>query len=238
MRTNQDIAKIRLVLPAAMAFIFMFSIPVVGADRHIYLDASAKDGGSGAQDSPYNEFSDLNWTTITDWVNSGDSVFINLKRGEVWREKLTVGASGVPGRPVTIQAYGTGDKPIINGSHNYTAPSYRWTQSSTSNEYYLESSVGTNPGIDEPSSLWVDAIAYQRGILGSLTKNQWAWGDNDFLGYSTIYLFATSNPVVLGVKIEGSQIPQCVDISNKDYIILRDLELRQNGQKSQGSYVY
>jgi len=58
------------------------------------------------------------WKTIAK-VNSqtlspGDSVL--FKRGEVWREQLTVPSSGNAGAPITFGAYGTGEKPEINGA--------------------------------------------------------------------------------------------------------------------------
>lgn len=86
----------------------------------IFIDASAPDGGDGSLENPYNEYSDINWTSggensIEDWVSEGYPVIINLKRGEVWREMLNVGTSGAPGRRITIQPYGNGNPPVISG---------------------------------------------------------------------------------------------------------------------------
>lgn len=96
-----------------------------GADHadfpDIYIDASAGAGGVGSEADPYDEFSDINWTTggdnsVYDGVAADEDVTINLKKGETWRETLTVGASGASGHPVTIQAYGAGADSIINGA--------------------------------------------------------------------------------------------------------------------------
>jgi len=64
----------------------------------------------------------LAWKTIAK-VNAttfygGDN--IDFKRGETWRERLLVPSSGSAGLPITFGAYGTGEKPIINGSNIYT----------------------------------------------------------------------------------------------------------------------
>jgi len=77
-----------------------------------YVDYTAgNDGFSGL--TP-----DLAWKTIAK-VNAaslspGDSVL--FKRGETWREQLTVPSSGSAGSPITFGAYGTGDDPKIYGS--------------------------------------------------------------------------------------------------------------------------
>jgi hypothetical protein len=82
--------------------------------ENIYLD----NGGSGAgtEADPYGSFSEINWTTIANLVDDGIAVNINLKRGAVWSEELTIGAIGTSDSPITIQPYGTtGAEPIING---------------------------------------------------------------------------------------------------------------------------
>ena len=45
-----------------------------------------------------------------------------LKRGETWREKITVPASGAPSLPITFSAYGIGAKPVIHGGRPGDAP--------------------------------------------------------------------------------------------------------------------
>jgi hypothetical protein len=68
---------------------------------------------------------------------------------------------------------------------------YKWTASgSGTNEYYCELVAGGDPGLTRPYSCYTDnnynlATA---GTLGALAAGQWAWGDNDSLGYSTVYV--------------------------------------------------
>ncbi|MCD6496328.1 MAG: right-handed parallel beta-helix repeat-containing protein, partial [Candidatus Aenigmarchaeota archaeon] len=66
------------------------------------------------------------WRTISK-VNSmtlqpGDAVL--FRRGDTWRETLTVPSSGNSTDYITFSAYGTGDKPRILGSENFS----QWTQ--------------------------------------------------------------------------------------------------------------
>lgn len=76
-----------------------------------YVDTNGNDANSGL--SPATA-----WKTIAK-VNgrtfiAGDSIM--LKKGETWREQLTITSSGVFGNPITICAYGSGAKPILNGA--------------------------------------------------------------------------------------------------------------------------
>jgi len=85
----------------------------------IYIDGAS--GGDGSLATPYSDFASINWTTggdnsVFDAVAADKDVTINLKKGVTWREQMTVGASGSAAHPVTIQAYGEGADPIINGA--------------------------------------------------------------------------------------------------------------------------
>ena len=81
--------------------------------ENIYLDAGGS--GTGTETDPYGSFSEINWTTIAEWVEAGHAVNINLKRGAEWSEQLNIGAIGTSDSPITIQSYGNGAEPIING---------------------------------------------------------------------------------------------------------------------------
>lgn len=87
-------------------FIIIFFISIVSAQAATYY---VKNGGndalSGADDANA-------WATIAKVMTSagsGDTIY--FKRGSIWREQLTIPASGI-----TLDAYGTGDKPIISGA--------------------------------------------------------------------------------------------------------------------------
>lgn len=114
----------RLFLSLFLSLI-LFCGSANAADQNIYISSSAAAGGDGSIGTPYDAFSDINWSagganSITDWVTASDDVFINLKRGDIFSSaQLTIGmaaASGVSGHPITIQDYGTGDIPLIDTS--------------------------------------------------------------------------------------------------------------------------
>lgn len=64
--------------------------------------------------------------------SAGDS--IGLKKGNVWRETLTVPSSGSSGNPITFGAYGSGSLPRITGCD---AVSGSWTSTGLSNQGFF-----------------------------------------------------------------------------------------------------
>jgi len=68
---------------------------------------------------------------------------------------------------------------------------YKWTASgSGTNEYYCQAAAGGNPSLTEAKCGTTDGTFKldTNGTLGSLNAGEWDWGDNDALGYSTIYV--------------------------------------------------
>jgi hypothetical protein len=80
---------------------------------------------------------------------------------------------------------------------------YKWTQSpAATNEYYLELLAGGDPDFDEPLFLYENvtgAVGVRivepmvAGTVGSLAVGEWDYGDNDTLGYDTIYVRVTGS---------------------------------------------
>jgi hypothetical protein len=77
-----------------------------------------------------------------------------------------------------------------------TNPLWSWTASgSGTNEYYLRTAANGNPGfVAQPDSVYINGSAATEGTVGSLTAGQWDYGDNDTLGYSTIYVRLSAAP--------------------------------------------
>lgn len=68
---------------------------------------------------------------------------------------------------------------------------YKWTVSASgTNEYYVELAAGGDPSLTEAKSVFLDGNhnLAANGTVGSLAVSEWDWGDNDTLGYSTIYV--------------------------------------------------
>jgi len=66
---------------------------------------------------------------------------------------------------------------------------YKWTESAAAaGEFYLEAAAGGDPGIAEPDFITVDNVKWPEGTAGSLSAGSWDYGDNDSLGYNTVYI--------------------------------------------------
>jgi len=101
------------------AIIALLAMPLYATEY--YVKNGGNDAASGLDD-------DNAWETIAK-VNgesfSGDDI-IYFKRGDTWREQLTVPDSGTSGHQIAFRAYGEGAKPIINGADSLASAS--WTE--------------------------------------------------------------------------------------------------------------
>ena len=78
---------------------------------------------------------------------------------------------------------------VTNNGTNLRSATYAWTVSGSGTaEYYVRLAAGTNPSLALPRLLWINNESAAAGTLGSLAAGQWAYGDNDSLGYSTVYV--------------------------------------------------
>jgi len=83
----------------------------------------------------------------------------------------------------------------IKTSVDWPKTGYSWQLSgSGTNEYYLKVDTGY-PKATEPESLLENgsALTKNEGGVGSLAAGEWDYGDNDSLGYNTIYVRATDS---------------------------------------------
>ena len=75
-----------------------------------------------------------------------------------------------------------------------TTTEFRWIKSAGgTNEYYCELAAGGDPGLADPVALYKSGGIYAKGTVGTLAGAQtWAYGDNDTLGFSTVYVKVSS----------------------------------------------
>lgn len=88
--------------------------------------------------------------------------------------------------------YAVSGSPALGRDLSYRSSAFQWTASgSGTNEYYVEASGGGDSGIPEVDAVYEDGSAMTEGTVGSLAVGEWVWGDNDTLGYNTIYVRLT-----------------------------------------------
>jgi len=101
---------IRLSITFAL-LAFLLAGQASAATYYVSATGDGNDANSGTSPS-------TPWATLTKVNNTAFSPgdIINFKRGSTWTGRLVVDSNGVPGHPVTYQAYGTGAAPIIQRS--------------------------------------------------------------------------------------------------------------------------
>lgn len=98
---------------------------------------------------------------------------------------------------------------------------FKWTLSDNgTNEYFLEAAAGGDPGVLEPDFMTKDDINLASGTPGSLSQWGFGFGDNDTLGYSTIYYRDDDgDPDTYGVKLRSVMRPTAFgEIDNELFI--------------------
>lgn len=86
---------------------------------------------------------------------------------------------------------------IIDGSIDLNDSAYKWTRSSANSaEWYLEAAAGGDPSLVQVSCGTINGRfqedgseepQYSLGTPGSLSDRHLGWGDNDSLGFNTVY---------------------------------------------------
>lgn len=122
-------------------------------------------------------------------------------------------------------------------------PKYEWTlspaevASGRDDEFYLHKAGGGSPLISEPEDLYMNGLKMTRvANLSTIESGEWSWGDNDSLGFDTVYVELSNDgdpddqvmkadfPVTTGDPLE-------IDLSTakRDKKKIKDLTLRNIG---------
>ena len=101
-------------------FLLLLSNAGLAADYNVYCCATNPVAGDGTLASPWQKLSAIPWSVLQKTAAGGTNVHVNLQRGSTWRETLAIGGSGTPAHPITIQAYGMGARPRIDGGEVLT----------------------------------------------------------------------------------------------------------------------
>ena len=164
---------------------------------------------------------DLVYKTIAD-VNACTFVpddIIYFRKGQTWREQLTVPSSGTSGHPITFGAYGTGVNPIISGA-DLIIPGSSWANHS--------------------GNIWVATVTTQpyqvffNGTRGTLVANHdacvapldWFWESN------VLYVYGASDPDTLYTSpgIEAASRQFCIFGNIKSYLAIDGVDVcKTNG---------
>ena len=107
---------------ACLLLVLLVVGPTAGSTTYYVDSLKGDDANVGTTpESPWRSLAKVNSFKFA----PGDIVL--LRRGSLWREQLNFPSSGSPDAPIAIDAYGEGERPLINGADLVDAAS--WTQS-------------------------------------------------------------------------------------------------------------
>lgn len=181
-----------------LIFVLLMALPASATDY--FVKNGGNDASAGTSDATA-------WETLSQvdtgpCCSAGDSV--SFKRGSEWHEGVqwTVNFSGTTGSHITVKDYDTGALPIISGAER-TSAAWEWFASPAETDtYYVRVTGGGDPGIvnlttgDQPriflESDRTVARARQSAAFPISTDLQWKYGNQDTLGFNTVYLRSDS----------------------------------------------
>jgi len=196
-------------------------IPVDGSAATYYVDQTlGSDSNSGTLALPWKTISKVNAITLI----AGDT--IRFKRGELWRETLVVGYSGVSVNPITYTDYGSGALPSICGADKFIS----WT--------------------NHAGNVWKTALAYEPHLViynGTAGNPQTSLGSVDsaldfFWLTDTLYVFSSGGDPSTVYTAPGVEVPVrehaiwTNGATNVDYINLTNLNIYGVGTTAAGEW--
>lgn len=102
----------RLFAVCAIVLVFLCSSwQLAIAQTTYYVANSGNDANNGRSDgSPFQTIAKINSLSL----QPGDAIL--FRRGDTFRGTLSIRQSGTSGSPIVVDAYGSGNKPILAGS--------------------------------------------------------------------------------------------------------------------------
>lgn len=156
------------------------------------------------------------WKTIAkvnaSTFSAGDSIL--FKKGDVWRETLTVPSSGSSGSPITIGAYGTGANPIIYGSL-----AGDWTRES--DNYWYTTGVTATPTIVWKDGARITKTTTKADINTDTGLTKWYFDD----AQDRVYVYGAGATPPVGT-IEIALRSYAINAVDKSYITVDGVSLK------------
>lgn len=176
-----------------------------------YVSNAGNDGNDGKTEATA-------WKTISK-VNSqtfspGD--VISFKRGDKWREMLTVTSSGNAASYIVYTSYGTGVNPQIIGSTQATT----WSATGVANVWKSATSLTTNP-LTYGNVWFVEtdgevstgkSQTYSSTFTNLKSEYDCTWNGN------ILYIYAASDPDSRYAIVEAAERLYSVSLNSKNYI--------------------
>jgi len=199
---------------------FLFASLILSATNY-YVRNGGNDAAAGTSDgTAWLTVSRVNSFSSSPGFAAGDSIF--FKRGETISNSSLLGLiivnSGTANNPIYIGAYGTGDDPILDATRIVFTGSNvegNWTNTSGNIWTFSTTEIGTRQRI------WLDDVEIKKCKTTAVTATErWRWASN------VLYLYSVGNPATTYSTIKRVSTRTGIDLDNRSYIVISDLNLR------------
>lgn len=206
--------RLSALVLASSAAVFALWPGAATAGTTFYVDAThGQDSFNGTTPMVDQVMREGPWQTIArvsaQALGPGDSIL--FKRGEIWRDVLTLSSSGAPGAPITVGAYGTGSLPTISAADVVTG----WTLAEMGGHTH-RALAPSPPGVVHFSGI--------RGVRRARPEllaaaNEWCWIDGN------LYVQTLAEP---GSTVEAGARGAAIAILGQSYITVEDVLLEHS----------
>lgn len=199
-------------------FIFNPLATTWSATYYVSMKNGSNSDSGKSPDKAWKTVSKINRTKF----KPGDKIL--FKRGDMWRERLTVSSSGSSAAHITYGSYGSGTKPIINGSVIVK----NWKIESVNGKKTIYSATKDIDGkpLSVPNQVFYNSkrLSPNNKNIHDLKINEWKWVD------TKLYINVTGNPSAELVEASDSVRYSCITVSGKHFINLNNLTIKKANQ--------
>lgn len=210
-----------------------------GVSNYYVDNVNGDDGNTGTVLSPLKNAGNVMKTIL-----AGDTLTL-VNNGEANPHRLMAGNNGVAtvltagtaSALVTVTS-DTGKAPITTSHGVGSGENYQWNASGSNGEYYVSLTGGGDPSILTPSFIALgkagQAFDELRRVFadgntaGSLAEGEFAFGDNDTLGYNVVYYKPLSTETIATLRAEINRNSIAIEFST-DYTIVKNIKPRMCG---------
>jgi len=150
---------------------------------------------------------------------------VSFECGSIWKEELSFIGAGSPANVITIDSYGTGNKPIITAEDEIPgwATSGNWTQ----NGNIWRITLSPNP--PEIRRLWLSSVEVKKALSATVTNIEKFYYDTSTY---ILYVYSTSNPASAFSSITTGAIRQTAIRFYYSYITINGIDFQGGSNTS------
>jgi hypothetical protein len=193
----------------------LISVPVAASASTYYVSQSnGSDSNNGLTEAT--AFKTIAKVNALKNLKGGDAVL--LRRGDVWHEQLVIPGSGTSTRSrLTIDAYGSGAKPTIDGADVVTG----WSLTSAGTYQTRRTTPSYKVFVD---ALYKEStpLKLQTSVTSTINTPGSFYRDEDTL---YIHLADGSDPAKHAIEVSGTGHQNGIIASNKSYVTVQNLQI-------------